>query len=128
MGILRDWMMAGVWRHILRLPPAIGQKRVNQLAARARAEVGELSAEHRAIHHFVVSELPRHGSAMPPQTIAESLGLPTDEVAAILADLESRKGFLFRNDDGEVVWAYPVTAEPTPHRIRFTSGETLYAA
>jgi hypothetical protein len=49
-------------------------------------------------------------------------------VTSILADLEARKGFLFRNEDGAVVWAYPVTAEPTPHRIRFKSGETLYAA
>ena len=54
--------------------------------------------------------------------------LPVIAVTSILADLEARKGFLFRNEDGAVVWAYPVTAEPTPHRIRFKSGETLYAA
>lgn len=125
---MSDWMMAGVWRLILRLPPAIGKKRVEQLAVRARAEAGEISAQNRAVHHFVVRELPRHGHPMPPQTIAESLGLPTDEVTVILADLEARKGFLFRNEDGAVVWAYPVTAEPTPHRIHFKSGETLYAA
>ena len=125
---MNNWMTAGVWRLVLRLPPGIGTKRVEQLAARARAEAGALSAQHRAVHHFVVRELPRHGRAMAPETIADSLGLPTHEVAAILADLEAKKGFLFRNDEGSVVWAYPVTAEPTPHRIHFKSGETLYAA
>ena len=65
---------------------------------------------------------------MPPQTIAEGLGIPPEVVHGVLADLEARKGFLFRNEAGEVVWAYPVTAEPTQHLIRFRSGETLYAA
>jgi hypothetical protein len=65
---------------------------------------------------------------MPPQTIAEGLGVQLGTVTEILAELEARKGFLFRNEDGAVVCAYPVTAEPTPHRIKFKSGETLYAA
>ncbi|MCP4307583.1 MAG: hypothetical protein GY788_22470 [bacterium] len=125
---MSDWLMAGVWRLTLRLPPAIGSKRVGRLAERAREVVGAVSAQHRAVHHFVVRELPRFGTPMPPQHIADGLDLPLPTVIGILADLEARKGFLFRNGDGEVVWAYPVTAEPTPHRIRFKSGETLYAA
>ena len=120
--------MAGVWRHILPLPPAIGKRRVEQLGARAQAEFGAMSDLHRAIHHFVVRELPRHGIPMPPRAIAESLGLPPAEVGAVRADLEARKTFLYRNEDGAVVWAYPVTVEQTPHQIRFRSGETLYAA
>lgn len=125
---MSEWLMAGVWRHILRLPPAIGRKRVGQLADRARAEVGAVSASHRAVHHFVVRELPRFGSPMPPQTIAEGLDLPLPTVIEILSELEARKIFLFRDEEGSVVWAYPVTAEQTPHHIRFKSGETLYAA
>jgi hypothetical protein len=120
--------MAGVWRHILRLPPGIAKKKVGQLGKRARAEVGALSAEHRSVHHFVVRELPRFGEPMPPQFIAESLGIPLAAVTTVLAELEAKRAFLFRNEEGEVVWAYPVTAEPTPHRIKFRSGETLYAA
>ena len=125
---MSDWLMAGVWRLILRLPPAIGRKRVGQLAERAREVAGAVSAQHRAVHHFVVRELPRLGMPMPPQHIADGLDLPLPTVTGILADLEARKGFLIRNEDGEVVWAFPATAEPTPHRIRFKSGETLYAA
>ena len=125
---MSEWLMAGVSRHILRLPPAIGKKRVSQLADRARAEVGVVSTQHRAVHHFVVREMPRFGRPMPPQTIAEGLDLPLPTVIQILTDLEARKIFLFRDEEGSVVWAYPVTAEQTPHRIRFRSGETLYAA
>jgi len=125
---MSDWLMFGVWRHILRIPPAMGRKRVGQLAERAREVVGAVSAQHRAVHHFVVRELPRFGTPLPPQHIADALDLPLPTVIGILADLEARKSFLIRNGDGEVVWAFPVTAEPTPHRIRFKSGETLYAA
>jgi hypothetical protein len=36
--------------------------------------------------------------------------------------------FLFRNPMGEVAWAYPVTAEPTPHHVTFSTGERTFAA
>jgi len=36
--------------------------------------------------------------------------------------------FLFRNKEGEVVWAYPVTVDKTPHHLTFSTGEQLYAA
>jgi hypothetical protein len=49
-------------------------------------------------------------------------------VNAILDDLEKHMTFLFRNQAGEVVWAYPVTVEKTPHRVTFDTGETIYAA
>jgi hypothetical protein len=36
--------------------------------------------------------------------------------------------FLYRSDGINVDWAYPAAAAVTPHRVRFDSGETLYAA
>jgi len=36
--------------------------------------------------------------------------------------------FLYRNVAGNVVWAYPVTVEQTPHRVIFNTGESIYAA
>ena len=106
----------------------IGTKRVGQLADRARVEVGALSGEHRAVHHFVVRELPRAGEPLPPQVVAERLNLPLALVVQILDELEAKKTFLFRDEQGAVVWAYPVTAAKTPHRLSFKSGERLYAA
>lgn len=123
-----EWLKAGVWRYILPLPQKIGKRRVGQLADKVRAEVGALSEQHRAVHHFVVRELPRAGTPLPPQVVAESLNLPLEGVVEILDELEAKKTFLFRDDKGAVVWAYPVTAEETPHRLSFQSGERLYAA
>jgi len=125
---VREWLNAGVWRHMIRLPPMIGARRVGQLADRARGEVGALSEEHRAVHHFVVRELPRVGAPLPPQLVAESLNLRLAQVVRILDELEAKRAFLFRDDQGSVVWAYPVTAAKTSHRLSFKSGERLYAA
>jgi hypothetical protein len=115
-------------RHILRLPPTIGTKRLGKLAARARAEGDSLSEEHRAVHHFVVRELPRTNGPLPPQVVADNLHLSLERVIQVFDDWEAKKAILFRNDQGAVVWAYPVTAAETPHRLTFRSGERLYGA
>ena len=48
--------------------------------------------------------------------------------AAALAELERRLFFLVRNRAGEVSWAFPVTAEVTPHQLTFPSGDRRYGA
>lgn len=76
----------------------------------------------------MVRELPRYSKPMPPAWIAAQLNLSLDEVIAALDQLEKHKTFLFRDSAGELVWVYPVTVEPTLHRLTFSSGEQLYAA
>ncbi len=87
-----------------------------------------MSEDHHRVRNFVVAELPRAGIALPPAVIASRLDLPLEQVAHILDDLEKHLVFLFRNPQGEVAWAYPVTVDPTPHRVTFSSGEKIYAA
>ncbi len=87
-----------------------------------------MTGDHHRVRNFVVSELPRAGAALPPAAIAAQLNLPLEQVAAILDDLEKHLVFLFRNPRGEVAWAYPLTVDPTPHRVTFSSGEKIYAA
>ena len=80
----------------------------------------------------------RHGKAVVdsvgidnvprPELIAARLDLPLGEVIPILDDLETHLTFLFRDEEGHVLWAYPMTASPTPHRVFFSSGEQIYAA
>jgi hypothetical protein len=48
-------------------------------------------------------------------------------VNALLDELE-KKLVLFRNEQGAVVWAYPATADRTPHHVTFSTGEQGYAA
>jgi hypothetical protein len=50
------------------------------------------------------------------------------QVRTILDELEKQMTFLFRNEQGAVAWAYPVTIDQTPHRVTFDTGESLFAA
>jgi hypothetical protein len=113
---------------MIAVPPFLWRKKLPEAVRRFEAHRGFMSREHVAVHHFVVRELPRLGRPMPPEVMATALSLPVGTVNAILDDLERHLTFLFRNPAGEVVWAYPVTVEKTPHRITFDTGETLWAA
>ncbi len=92
------------------------------------AGLGFMTDEHHRVRNFVVRELPRTGSPLTPEFIAKSLKLSIARVKVILNELEMHKTFLFRNERGAVTWAYPVTVDPTPHRVRFGTGESPYAA
>jgi hypothetical protein len=56
------------------------------------------------------------------------LNIRLEQVNLILAELQEKLFFLVRNEQGAVVWAYPVTVETTPHKLSFASGERLYGA
>jgi hypothetical protein len=90
--------------------------------------LGGLDDEHRHIHHFVVKSLPGLARPMPPDYISDHLKMDKTRVIQILDELERRLIFLFRPGGRDVVWAYPITAEPTPHKLAFSSGERLWAA
>ena len=97
-------------------------------ARKTKKALGGLDDEHRRVHHFVVKELPSLARPMPPDFIADRLKLEKQRVSQILDELERRLIFLFRPEGQDVVWAYPLTAEPTPHTLTFSSGERLWAA
>jgi hypothetical protein len=83
---------------------------------------------HHLVRNFVVVELAHVQEPIEPKLIAEALMLPLDQVVYILEELETKRFFLVRNEHGAVSWAYPVTVERTPHKLRFDTGEQLYAA
>lgn len=123
-----DWMNVGVWRLMLRLPAAIGRRRVATVAAKATAIMSELTEEHRGLHRFVVAELPRAGAPLTIERLAEQRSLPPATIKQLLDDLGDKKALIGRDDSGAVVWAFPMTVAQTPHHLSFTSGERLYAA
>ena len=86
-----------------------------------------MSKDHHRIRDFVVLELPRASAPLPPEEIARALDLPLRRVQEILIELEEHLTFLFRNERGEVTWAYPVTVDETPHHARFSTGEEAYS-
>ena len=88
-----------------------------------------MTAAHRAVRNLVVRELPRNGGKpLAPAQIAGSLRLDSQSVTGLLEDLESHLLFLVRNAQGEVSWAFPVTSDRTPHRLRFSTGERIFGA
>ena len=125
---MRNKLMLGLWRYIIKVPPFLWQKQVAKGKRRYEKVHGSLTEEYRLVHHFVVRELPYASKPLSPELISDKVGLSPDRVTVALDYLEKRMTFLYRNKNGEVVWAYPVTVDKTPHRITFNTGEQLYAA
>ncbi len=121
-------ILLGMWRHLVAIPSHIWRRQVHQSAQVGTDALKFMSEDHHRVRNLVVLELPRYGRPIPPQWIADQLGLPLENVISILGELERGMTFLFRNSQGEVAWAYPVTVEKTPHQVTFSSGEKLYAA
>ncbi len=107
----------------VQLPRAIWQKQV-----RGNARLDFMSEDHHRVRYFVVDELPRVGKPLSSEYIAGELNLSLAHVIGILDDLEQHMIFLFRNEGGEVTWAYPVTVDHTPHHMTFSTGESVNAA
>ncbi len=117
-----------IGKYFLPLPAAVWRRLIGRAADRTRAAGRRLSSEHRAVQHFAVREITRLAEPLTPAAIAAGTGVAPADVDAILAELERKMTFLWRDPRGRVTWAYPVTAESTPHHMAFTSGERLDAA
>ena len=125
---MKNKFMVGLWRYIIKFPPFLWEKHISKAKKKFEAANTFMSKEHRLVHHFVVKELPFIGKPLSQDVIADRLGMSIDRVKLILDDLEAHMTFVFRNRQGDVVWAYPVTVEQTPHHVSFHTGEQLYAA
>ncbi len=127
---MKDRIMLGLWKYMLSVPSFLlnPEKQLARQKLRFEAAMGFMTEDHRRVHHFVVRELPQVARPLSPEFISGKLGLPPERVVSLLIDLEQHMTFLFRNEQGEVTWAYPVTVEKTPHHLTFSSGEQVYAA
>ena len=121
-------LLLGLLRCVLPVPRPLWQMQVSRNARHLDAGLHFMSAEHHLIRNFVVRELPRVGKPLSPEFIAQNLNLPIAQVKNILDDLEKHMTFLFRNEQGAVIWAYPVTVDRTPHHVALSTGEQVYAA
>jgi hypothetical protein len=125
---MKDNLLIGIWRSLVGLPRSLWQRHVESDAQHTEARLGFMTTAHHLVRHFAVRELPRVGRPLSPELIARGVNLPLPRVNEILDELEKNKTFLFRNPQGAVTWAYPVTVEETPHRVTFSTGEAIYAA
>jgi hypothetical protein len=125
---VKNKIMLGLWRYMLNVPPALLEKQRARGKAKMIANMAFITPEHRRVHHYTVRQLPFSKKPLPPSDIVRALNMEPDRVNEILDDLQEHMTFLFRNGRGEVVWAYPVTVEETPHLVTFSTGEQVYAA
>lgn len=126
---MKENILIGRQAHIIEAGAAQFREQVAHSHHQPSTRLNFMTPEHHRIRNFAVTELPRgDGKPLSPQTISARLSLPLAQVNAILEDLQRHLLFLVLNPAGEVSWAYPITSEPTPHQLRFSSGERTYAA
>lgn len=126
---MKNTLLLGLGRYMIPLPRFIWMKGIAKMGPKAEAKVASfMSEEHHHIRDFVVREIFRVGEPLSPEFIGQTLNMSVARVNAILEDLEKNLLFLFRNEQGAVVWAYPATADRTPHHLTFSTGEQGYAA
>ena len=120
-------ILLGMGRRTVPVPEWLFRKMVQRDAKRL-AQRAPLDRDQRRVQHFAVREIARRREPIAPQTFAAELGLDLEQVNGILDTLERRMTYLYRSGGEEVVWAYPVTAEETPHQVRIDGGAAFSAA
>ena len=125
---MNNTIQLGFRQYLIPIPRPIWQREVAKTAQAAVKNLTFLSGDHHRVRDFVVREIPRTGKPLLPETIAEKCNIPLAQVQVILDELEKGMTFLFRNNQGAVAWAYPVTTVDTPHLVRFSTGEQINAA
>ncbi|MBN2387181.1 MAG: hypothetical protein JXB85_09180 [Anaerolineales bacterium] len=120
---MENEILLGLWHCILPIPPWVWQR-----VMKPGGEPDFMGRDHHRVRNLVVRELPRQAIPLTPEWISRQLDLPIPAVVAILDELEHNLTFLFRNPQGAVTWAYPVTVDRTPHQVSFSTGEQIYAA
>ena len=126
---MQDRILIGRQEQIISIPDDPWRHHLAQAQQHGSSRLSFMTGDHHRIRNFVVSELPRNnGKPLAAEAIASRLLIPIDRVREILAELQKRMVFLVLNDAGEVSWAFPVTTDRTPHRLRFSSGERVFAA
>ena len=126
---MQDTILIGRQEKIISISADMWRQHLAKTQQHGSSRLSFMTEDHRRIRNFVVSELPRNdGKPLAAGDISSRLMIPFDRVVEILAELQKRLFFLVLNDAGEVSWAFPVTTDRTPHRLRFSSGERVFAA
>ena len=126
---MQEIILIGRQDHIIEADAGPVREQVAHSHHQPSTRLSFMTPDHHRVRNFAVSELPRSkGKPLSAQPISERLSLSLAQVIALLQDLQRHLFFLVLNPAGEVCWAYPVTCQPTPHRLRLGSGERIYAA
>ena len=125
---MKENVLMGKGRKFIEIPRETWEQHIAQASQDFAKILSFMTEEHHLIRYFVVKELPHIGRPIPPELISEELKMSLSRTTKILDDLEKNLFFLVRNEQGEVSWAFPVTADKTPHHLTFSTGERLNSA
>jgi hypothetical protein len=115
-------------RDFQRKPLLEWQAAVRRATDKMRERLDFMTAGHHAVRTFVVRELPQFQRPISIMEIAASVGLTVSRVQSIVEELERKLFFLVRNRAGEVAWAFPLTADRTPHEMKLSTGQRTFGA
>jgi len=125
---MNDVILFGKGRDILELPRSHWEAHLSKVPEVMRKRLAFMTPQHHLVRYFVVRELPRLRGPISAEVISHNLSIPIDRVQIILEELERNLFFLVRNRNGAVAWAFPVTADKTPHQVALNTGDRIYAA
>lgn len=121
-------LLTGEGREVRRVPDDAFLQAIRRIPARMASRLAFMTQDHHTVRNSVVREMPRQRRPLSPREIANVTGLSLPNVSALLSDLEERLFFLVRDSDGNVNWAFPVTTTVTPHKLKFSTGESIFGA
>ena len=125
---MKETIFLGRDQKMLEIPEATWKQHLAQIPQHSQSRLSFMTDTHHQIRNFVVKELVNRQKPIEPELISQNLSIPLEQVDVALAELQEKLFFLVRNEEGAVIWAYPVTVESTPHKLTFVSGECLYGA
>jgi len=125
---MKNRLLTGLGKYLIPVPSFLWKPKIVQKARKIGTLMGFMTPDHHRVRNFVVRTLAESGNPLSLGRISLDLDLDLNRVSTIVDELERNKFFLFRNPEGEVAWAYPVTVEKTPHKAFLSTGEKIYAA
>ena len=125
---MSETILVGVGREIHRVPDDGFVQSIEGLPARMASRLAFMTSDHHLVRDFVVREMPHQRKPISPLGIARVTGLDLAKVSVIVSDLERNLFFVVRDPEGNVNWAFPVTTSITPHRLTFSTGESIFGA
>jgi hypothetical protein len=125
---MEEKILLGRGQQILEIPQATWKEHLTQIPQHSQTRLSFMTGAHHRVRYFVVKGLADKQKPIEPEFISKTLNMPLAQVTDILEELERKLFFLVRDEQGAVVWAYPVTVETTPHSLNFNTGERLYGA
>ena len=125
---MTEKVLLGKGRHFEEIPRDSWEAEVAIRSQHIPAVLDFMTREHHLIRNMMVREIAHKAGPVSSEEISARLNMSQSQVIDLLDDLERNLFFLVRDSHGDVSWAFPVTAEKTPHQLTFNTGEQPHAA